>query len=258
MEKEFGKLTYEQFSHLVGTLPEIRSQMQELPQVMREKKERLGELLGEAGYSWGTIYELSFLDQMAWLFVLIGLNVPLHEMAQAEDPQEATLRSIEDGGLLDQWYEQNSEKIEFRHLLWLSVVLQRNILAIMLYHKSMGALVEEVRQGSDTALFCAVRVDRTVLLAGPCADRLSKAEMMGDKNFFQHLRSAFKGPTKKHMAAIQDLRYSILALRECGFDQFSDEALERLFIRTRLYPNSAGALKNLRRHIHLARRLATI
>ena len=114
-----------------------------------------------------------------------------------------------------------------------------------------------VRQGDDTALFNAVRVDRSVLLAAPCADRLSRAEMLNDKDFLRHLRSAIRGPTKKHMEAIQDLRYSIVALRECGFDRFSDKDLERLFIRTRLYPNSGGALKNLRKHIHLARRLST-
>jgi hypothetical protein len=256
--KEFGKLTHTQFAKLVSQLPEIRGQMHELTELLRAKKDRLSAVFGEGDYSWGTIYELPFLEQMATLFVLIGLHIPLHEAAQSDDPQEVVLRWNDDESPLDSWFDANEDAIEKKHLLWLAIVLQRNILAIMLYHKSMGALVEEVRQGSDKALFDAVRIDRSVLLAAPCADRLSRAEMMNDKEFLCHLRSAIKGPSKKHMEAIQDLRYSIVALRECGFDRFTDRDLERLFIGTRLYPGVASAQKNLRKHIQLARKITTI
>jgi len=257
MEKEFGKLTHEQFAGLVSRLPELRGQMRELPLLLREKQDRFHEVFGESDYSWGTIYEYPFLEQIALLFVLVGLHIPLHEAAQSDDPQEVVSHWDDEGGRLDAWFNANENRIDKKHLLWLAVVLQRNVLSIMLYHKSMGALVEEVRQGNDSALFDAVRVDRSVLLAGPCADRLSRAEITNDKEFFQHLRSALKGPSKKHMEAIQDLRYSIVALRECGFDDFSDAALERLFITTRLYPDNAGAMKNLRKHIQLARKITT-
>jgi hypothetical protein len=257
LEKPLGKLTHDQFATLVSRLPEVRGQMRELPQLLRAKEDRLKNLFGESSCSWGTIYERPFIEQMALLFVLIGLDIPLHEAVQSDDPQEVVLRWGDDNSPLDTWFDANEQRIEKKYLLWLVIVLQRNILAIMLFHQSMGGLVESVRQGDDAALFNAVRVDRSVLLASPCADRLSKAEMLNDKDFLRHLRSAIKGPTKKHMEAIQDLRYSIVALRECGFDRFSDADLEALFIRTRLYPNSAGALKNLRKHIHMARRITT-
>jgi hypothetical protein len=257
MQKEFGKLSHNQFAELVCRLPEVRGQMRELPELLRSKKDRLNDLFGDGDCSWGSIYELPFLEQMAFLFVLIGLHIPLHEAAQSEDPQEEVLRWGRNNSSLDTWFDANEQNIEKKHLLWLAIVLQRNILSIMLYHKSMGALVEEVRQGNDLALFDAVRIDRSVLLAAPCANRLSRAEMLNEKDFLRHLRSAIKGPTKKHMAAIQDLRYSIVALRECGFDRFTDQDLERLFIGTRLYPGSAGALKNIRKHIQLARKITT-
>lgn len=257
MDKDFGKLSHNQFARLVSTLPDIRGQMHELPKLVRDNQTRVTDWFGESGYSWGTIYERPFLEQMAVLFILLGLHIPLHDAAESDDPQEAVLHWTDDNGPLDHWYDANEDKIEKKYLLWLVIVLQRNILAIMLYHKSMGALVEEVRHGSDRALFDAVRIDRSVLLAAPCADRLSRAELLNDKDFLRHLRSAIKGPTQKHMAAIQDLRYSIVALRECGFDRFSDQDLERLFIGTRLYPGSAGALKNIRKHIQLARKITT-
>lgn len=258
MEKEFGKLTHDQFATLVSRLPEVRGQMRELSELVRQKKDQLNALLGSEDYSWAEIYELPFLEQLTWLFVLLGLHIPLHEAAKSEDPQEVVGHWADADGPLDAWYEAQNGKVEWKHLLWLTLVLQRNILAIMLYGQSMGALVDAVRTGNDEAFFKAVRIDRTVLLSSPCADRLSKAELLNDKAFFGHLRKALKGLSKKHMVAIQDLRYSIVALRECGFDHFTDEALERLFIQTRLYPNSPGALKNLRRHIQDARKITTI
>lgn len=191
------------------------------------------------------------------LFVLTGLNAPLSEVAKSDDPQEAALAWSDDGGPMDQWLDAHGDGIDKKHLIWLAVVIQRNILSIMLYHKSMGALVDLVRQGDDQALFNAVRIDRSVLVAAPCADRLSKAELLNDKLFLRHLRSAIKGPSQKHMATIQDLRYSIVALRECGFDRFTDDDLERLFIKTGIYSNTAGAFKNIRKHIQLARKLTT-
>lgn len=253
--KEFGKLTHEQFSKVVSCLPELRGQMKELADRMRTKQEKLKELIGDSDYSWGDIYELPFLEQMALLFITLGLHVPLYEVVTSTDPQEAACNWNDDGSALDVWFEAHEKTLEWKHLVWLTIVLQRNILAIMIYGQTLGALVEQVRQGSDEALFHAVRVDRSVLLAQPCADRLSKAELINDKLFFSHLRRALKGTDKKHMVALHDLKYAIVLLRECGFDRFSDQDIERLFISTRLYPNNAGALKNLRKHIQAARKL---
>lgn len=212
MNKEFGKLSTEQFAHLVKTLPDLRKQSHELTSIYRENPDRLNKLLGDGPISWGTIYEMPFLEQMAILFVLLGLHVPLHEAAQSTDPQEHVMRWGDKGGRLDAWYESVKDTMEWKYLIWLCVVLQRNILSIMLHHQSLGGLVEAVGNGDDSAFFKAVRIDKTVLLAPTCADRLSRAELINDKAFFAHLRSAMKGPTQKHMVAIQDLRYSIVAL----------------------------------------------
>lgn len=255
LSKEFGKLTNDQFARLVKTLPELRTQSCELTKIYQANPKRLNELLGDGPVSWGELYERPFLEQMAILTVLLRLHVPLNEAAKSSDPQEQILRWLDKDGPLDAWYESVKGSMEWKYLIWLCVVLQRNILSIMLYHQSLGGLVEAVRNGDDMAFFKAVRIDKTVLLAPTCADRLSRAELINDKTFLGHLRSAMKGPTQKHMVAIQDLRYSIVALRECGFDRFNDKDLEQLFIRTKLYPNSAGALKALRKHLNLARKI---
>lgn len=255
MEKEFGKLTPDQFRRLVKSLPELRKQREELPAVMRNNPRRLKELLGPNDHGWSAVYEYPFVEQIAYLSILVGFHEKVIEAGHSDDPQERALSWAEDDSDLDQWFEANEDKLKYKHLIWMATALQRNILAIMLFHCSMGHLVEKVRNGDDDLLFHAVEVDRTSLTCPTFDDRLARAELTNDKHFFLRLRKAIKGPSKKHMEAIQDLRYSIVALRSMGFDRFTDKDLETLFIRTRLYPNSAGALKNLRKHIHAARKL---
>ncbi|MCB4810884.1 hypothetical protein LG204_06105 [Methylovorus menthalis] len=249
-------LSPHQFSSVVKTLPEIRSQMKKLGEVMLSKPEKVKEILGEY-YSWAFIYELPFVEQLAYLSVLLGFQESLVEASKAKDITQATIDLAADGGVLDRWYEANEEKIEKKHLIWLSFVMQRNILSIMLFHRSLGALVHEVRTGSDDAFFKAVSIDRTILLCPTFSDRLSYAELTNDKTFFLHLRKALKGPSKKNMEAIGDLRYAIVLLRDMGFNKFTDDELIGLFVGNGLYPKSYNAAKNLRKHIHTARKFST-
>ena len=252
-----AKLTTVQFRRLTKNLPEIRSQRNELAELAKSKPHRVKEVLGEY-YSWAEIYELDFIVQMAYLFVLLGMQNPILEIAASTAPQQALIEASENGGKLDQWYELNKDNIEKKYLLWLVIVLQRNILSIMLFHQSIGALVEQVRQGSKEAFFKAVSVDRSILSCPTFADRLSLAELKNDKDFFIHLRKALKGPSQKHMAAIGDLRYAIVMLRESGFHTFTDDELIALFVNNGLYPKSFNAAKNLRKHIQAANKIATI
>lgn len=255
IEKEFGKLTPDQFRRLVRTLPELRKQRGELADVMRSNPKRLGEFLGSDGHNWASLYELPFVQQIGTLIVWAGLQEPVKALAKADDPQESALNLFADASELDRLLEANPDENKNKYMIWLATVLQRNILSIMLFHCSIGHLVQCAREGDEDSLFHAVEVDRASLGCQTFTDRLARAELTNDKHFFLRLRKALKGPSKKHMEAIQDLRYSIVALRSMGFDRFSDLDLETLFVRTRLYPNNAGALKNLRKHIQAARRL---
>jgi hypothetical protein len=256
MENNYKKLTPEQFSDLAKKLPEIRSQKRELAELIKSEPARVNEILGKY-YSWAGIYELSFVEQMAYLFVLLGMHEPIHEIALSTMPQQALIEASEDGGKLDQWYDLNKDNVEKKHLIWLVVVLQRNIFSIMLFHLSLGALVDQVRNGSSEAFFKAVSVDRSILSCPTFADRLSLAELRNDKSFFIHLRKALKGPSQKHMAAIGDLRYAIVLLRDAGFDKFTDDELISFFVGNGLYPKHPSAAKNLRKHIQAARKFPT-
>lgn len=250
------KLCLEQFSEIAKMLPEIRIYKHELAELVKNKPERVKAIFGECK-SWSNIYELSFVEQLAYLFVLLGLHEQILEVNKSSAPYQKIIDISKDGAELDQWYETNKATINKTHLLWLAIVLQRNVLSIMLFHQSLGALVDQVRQGNDDALFKAVSIDRSILSCPTFANRLSQAELINDKSFFIHLRKALKGPSQKNWAAIGDLRYAIVLLREAGFDKYTDDQLIALFVNTGLYPKHPSAAKNLRKHIQAARKFAT-
>jgi hypothetical protein len=77
--------------------------------------------------------------------------------------------------------------------------LQRTILSVMLFQRSLSGLVQDVREtGNLDSMFNAIRVDRAVMSCSTFEDRIARAELMGDKRFFHRLRNALKGPTQKH------------------------------------------------------------
>ena len=121
------KPSTEQFREIAKKLPEIRSQKNELAELVKSKPQRINEILGEY-YSWAKIYELNFVEQLAYLFVLLNMQKPILDISKNTAPQQALIEASEEGGKLDQWYELNKDNIEKKQLLWLVVVLQRNIL----------------------------------------------------------------------------------------------------------------------------------
>ena len=162
MEKEYGKLSLDQFQRLVETLPEVRSQIAELPSIIKSaSREKLSEILDE-DFSWSDIYELPFIHGIALLFLAMGRVQKLSEVAKSEDPQ-AALFDWMDTEELEDWNSGEGSLFQKKHIIGLTFAMQRNILSIMLYHRTVSSLVEEVRSGDDESLFLAVRVDRSIV-----------------------------------------------------------------------------------------------
>lgn len=258
-EKEYGKLSEDQFKRLVRSLPEIRKESKRAEEVMRAaSKEKLREVLGD-GISWSSVYEVSLAEGTAHLILALGYADRLLANARLPDPQEAMLRDFEsdedlpwDGGTGGQYTKGD--------VVGLATAMQRNILGIMMYKRSLSSLVAQARDdGDDSALFNAIRIDRSIVACPTAAKRISKAELLGEKLFFIRLRSALKGPSRKHWEGYQDLRYSLALLRELGFDQMSDAQLEHLLVDVlKVYPKSYAARKNLRKQYYESKKIKTL
>lgn len=246
--KEYGKLTATQFKNLISKLPEIRRQQSELTDLVRSTpKGRLEEILSN-DFAWASLYEMTLVEHLTLLMLALDKVDFLHYAARAPDPQQTFMDEF-DAGDDEEWTGGWKGMFEKKHLVGLVFALQRTILSIMMYHRTLHDLVDAVRQSNDDdALFDAVRLDRSIVACEPVADRISKAELMHEKHFFIRLRNALKGPSQKHWQAYQDLRYALYVLRDLGFDKLSDDQLENLLVhQLKVYPNTYNARRNLRK-----------
>ena len=256
MESKNTKLTPEEFRDVIRKLPEIRHDTNEFPELIRTiGREKLDKLF-VADSVWSGLYEYPLEQFLALFICALGKSTDLHESVKAANPTREFHRRVAEWDV--DINAQLPDGIERRHIVTLTYALQRHILSIMLYHRSLSVLVSQAAAGSDESLFLAVRVDRTVLSTPSIAVRIGRAEITDDKRFFLHLRSALKGPSGKHWEAYKDLRYSFALLREIGFDALTDAQLETLFVdQLGLYPRSASARKNLRKQITISNKIAT-
>lgn len=256
-KKEYGNLTLEEFKQLIGELPDIRCQMKELPDLLNSApKDKIKEVLDQGLY-WAALYELSFQESLALLVCALGCHQELHEAAQSDDPTQAAF-SMFQNVKFENWKGGLGELFKIGDVVALFTALQRNILSIMLFHRTLDVLVDEAREGNDDSFFNAVRIDRSIMTCPTFAMRIAKAEIKNDKKFFLRLRSSMKGPSKKYWERYKDLRYAFYILRESGFNQMSDAQLEELLVhKLKLYPDTPSARKNLRKQFTESRKFAT-
>ena len=250
------KISLDEFKEIVRMLPEVRKGIAEYPALARSLSvEKLARIF-DAESVWSSLYELTFEEFLGIFIFSIGKLNDLQEATRSQNPSRAFFDKASKWDLEEDL--NLPEGIEEKHIFLIAYALQRQILSIMLYHRPLSRLVAEAASGDLSALFLAVRVDRSVVTCSPIAARIAKAELLDDKRFFLHLRSALKGPLGKHWEAYKDLRYAFALLREVGFDSISDAQLERLLVdQLGLYPKVPGARKNLRKQMTEAKKIAT-
>jgi hypothetical protein len=255
-QKEYGKLTADQFKQLIQQLPEIKKEGESLEDVVKSaSKERINELL-EKDFYWAEIYELTFVEHLAFLMMAIDKVEFLKEAKNTPDPTQYFIDHFEVEGDFEDWNGGWQGLFKKQDLIGLMVTLQKTILSIMIYQKTMQTLVEEVRQGNDDSLFDAVRLDRSSVACSIFAARIAKAEFTHDKHFFIRLRNAFKGPTQKHWQSYQDLRFALFTLRDLGFDSLTDDQLVNLLVKQlKVYPDRFEAKKNLRKQYNQSKKI---
>lgn len=247
--KEYGKLTFEQLEILTNRIHEARQLGQSLERTMQEAEpEKLKTILGD-NFSWFDFYELSFNEHIGAVVIIFGWQDALHHAVETDDPQQSFLDFVDSLDPDDDWQGGYQGMFEKKHLVSAVVSMIKTIKSIMVYQKSLSTLIEEVRAGNDKSLFDAVRIDRSIVASPSIAHRISMAELLGDQKFFLHLKKALKGPSRKHMVGLEEMRYMLHVLVEAGPDQLSNQALETLLVdQLKLYPMTPGAQKNLSKH----------
>lgn len=255
-QKEYGKFTTEQFKKCIQSLPEIRKEGLSLETAVKSaSKARINELL-EKDFYWAQIYELTFVEHLAFLLMALDKVEFIEAAKNAPDPTQYVIDHFDVDDEPDDWNGGWKGMFKKQDFIGLVVSLQKTILSIMIYQKTMQTLVEEVRQGNDNSLFDAVRLDRSSVACPTFAARMAKAEFTNDKHFFIRLRNAFKGPAKKHWEGYQDLRFALFTLRDLGFDGLTDDQLVELLVKQlKVYPDRFEAKKNLRKQYNQSKKI---
>jgi hypothetical protein len=255
-KKEYGKLTTEQFKELIQKLPELRKEGLSLSEAVKAApKERISELL-EKDFYWSEIYESSFIEHLAYLMIVLDKVDFLKEAKSSSDPTQFFMDNFEIEEDPEKWTGGWQGAFKKQDVIGLIFSLQRTILSIMLYQKTLHTMVEEVKRDIDDSLFDAVRVDRSMVACPTFAARISKAELAHDKRFFIRLRNALKGPTQKHWQSYQDLRFALFTLRDLGFDKLTDDQLVDLLVhQLKVYPDRFEAKKNLRKQYNQSKKI---
>ena len=260
MEKEYAKLTADQFRELIQALPGLLA-------MLREMNDRLATtpaakfdsvMPGDFGL-YSRVYEFPFAQHLS--MVVVGLNRldEVKAMAAAPDPQEAVLE------LLRNWDEVDDKPqhpdFDNADILALAYSLGRSIQSMATYGRSISSLLQDVRESNNhDALFKAIRMDRAVIGCPTAMKLIARAQIRGNKAFFKSLRSALAGPSKKEWAGLEQMRYSFVLLREMGLSDLSEAALEELMVdKLQVYKSAKGdARKNLRAHYRQSRKIKTI
>ena len=107
-----------------------------------------------------------------------------------------------------------------------------NSLRCVLYHGCfLNELIGRVRASDDKALFDAVRIDPTVVGCKPVIERISKATLLKDNNFFAKLKAAMnRRMAKREQANFQKMRLVLEILHEKGATRLNDKQLRQLFV----------------------------
>jgi len=256
IEKPYGKYTLDQLKQITDLVHQTKNLTSTFEKVMQETDpQKLKTILGE-NFSWFDCYELPFNLHIGLVVVILGFQDDLRLAAQSDDPQQHFLDFFNSLDPDIDWQGGYKGMFEKRDLVGVAISIFRTMKSIMVYQKSLSTLIEEVRLGNDKALFNAVRIDRTMMACPSIMHRISIAELKGDNKFFLHLKSALKGPSRKHWVGLDELRYMMQSLVETGADRLSDENLEVLFVeQLKLYPRSLSARKNLRKHYTYSKKI---
>ena len=138
MPKEYGKLTADQFKEFIGKLPELNTQRSEFGQLLADlPKDKFNKLM-VSGFSWGEIYEYTFAEHVTIATVAFNQVRWLSDLAASEDPQQR---------MLDTWPKDVDDDdthpaFEPQDLMGLAYSLQRTILSIMLFQRSISGLIQ--------------------------------------------------------------------------------------------------------------------
>lgn len=181
-------------------------------------------------FSWAELYSYPLKNYPWYLIRTIDHTGEIAEQLRSKtsvDELEQALAHIDEPIFVD--FGNGVEDTKYQFLaIWYA--LMRSLESIQVYGRSLSRLVEDVVQGSDKALFDAVRMDHSILGNEHIQRRIALAEMKLDRKFFTQLANSLKGRPLKYSPNLWKIRYLLSLTHELGIlDALSMEDAYKLF-----------------------------
>lgn len=232
MNKIYGRFSREEIRNIFARYRNLMCQLDAV-----KLKHEIDPSLIQPWHKW---YEMPYEEHLASYAYVIG--TPDQRLKIQESPRElVTLFADSKSG-------EPSTEI-FPHLpdavipeiyaCWVAIRFQ--ILSIGMFSEPLSSLVKKASEGSDTAFFEAVLVDRSVQFTAMLTPRISRAQLLQDNDFMKALAKASAGKKpKRPKSEFDQLRYMIEVLQE-GLDVplTAKELCEVLVDDLRLYPDTS-------------------
>jgi len=251
MEKEFGKLSSQEFRRLFALVHQGSQDKEEFEKELKEDPEYFSKFIDAVGL-WSHFYELTYNNLLVAFFIATGLIDQVLALISSDDPNAAALEWAEsdpESPLEVESLPEDERKVVFG----LFVTMIRNLTAMQLFHVPINDLLEKVRSSDDDeALFNAIYVDRHVLNSPTAMIRIARAEISEDNDFFDLLTQAINRSRPRRPEEDYDiLRVMLTALDQAaGLDNLSYESMHQLLVDDlEIYPvdlkDSFSGLKKL-------------
>ncbi|HCY16208.1 MAG: hypothetical protein A2Z93_11985 [Curvibacter sp. GWA2_64_110] len=247
MNKEYGKLTADQFIEFIAFVPVLLSTIREMDGLIATVPDDKFLSVMPGGYGlYSHVYELPFMKHMELVIHALNRSDDIKEIASSADPEEAILEMLRKRE--DIHDKPHSSSFDDQAVVTLVYSLSRSIQSLAMHGRSISSFIDEVRKtGEQVPLLDAIRMDRSVMGCPTAMNVIAKAQLRGDTDFFNKLSNAMNGPSAKKWAPLEPMRYAFLMLKEMGLNNLSGAELEDLMVnRLKAYvPGAGDAQKNL-------------
>lgn len=190
---------------------QLNDEVDELPDIAREKKEKVEELLGYC-FPWSYWYQFPWKYSLGIFIILAGLEPLIREAAKSEQPHKPIFDYLDtDPDPLNEAELSDEEKSVFISI-FMSILHQLRSLSI--FSIPLSDLVEKAKV-DDNALLDAVVVDRSVVSCPSIAKRIQYAQLSNDEPFLNKLAKAItRTRPRRPESKYDDLRFMLVALDE--------------------------------------------
>jgi hypothetical protein len=230
-------ISNEQIQQFLGHAKEITPSLKELLAEFHTHEELVQQLPPD--FRWAPLYELENLHLTFLVLASIGMIDSLVEAHQAGQDVNQVLLEMDHEAIIENWDRGHDRMFSEFDVIVIFLANAFSLRCVELHGCYMSDLIKRAREGDDESLFHAIEIDRSVISISFFADRISRAVLLDQKEFFTSLQKALKGKPHATLEAHKEIRMVLQMLHEAErLRMMSMSDIDKLFIKElQIYSN---------------------